>query len=297
MENTYYLAKWMNGELSEKELLTYVSAQEIADYKRIISQTNRYKKPGINKEKMLEEVLKTAEKPALLKKRSFAVFYRVAALLVLSISVYFFNKTTEENFDTNIGEKLALVLPDNSEVQLNAESNLSYHKSDWKNHRNLTLEGEAYFKVEKGAKFSVQTPHGTVAVLGTQFNVLSRKNSFEVTCFEGLVAVTYQKKRYLVAANNSLKLMKNVPTLSPFSSVLTPYWTQDKSRFKSTPFYKVIAAFERQYQLKIQYPEYLKKELYTGEFTHNNSEQALNSIALPFNLTITHKKKLVVLSK
>ena len=297
MENNYYLAKWMNGELSEAELLTYVSAQEIADYKRIISHTKRYKKPALNSAKILENILETTKKPIPHKKRSFAVFYRIAALLVLSFSVYYFSNSTTTTFETNIGEKTAFVLPDNSEVHLNAKSKIYYDKSDWKNNRNLTLNGEAYFKVAKGAKFTVQTSNGTVTVLGTQFNVNSRNNTFEVTCFEGLVEVTYQNNTFLVAAKNSLKLIKNTPTITPFTSEITPYWTLGKSRFKSIPFHQVIVTFERQYNLQIFYPEHLQNEFYTGEFTHNNSEQALNAIALPFNLTITHKKQFVVLSK
>jgi len=297
MDKTYYLAKWMNGELSEAELRTHVSAQEIADYKRIISHTSQYKKPTINTSDILDHVLQTKKKSSTSKKRSFAMFYRIAAVIVLSFSVYYFGGTNKEAFNTSTGEKLALILPDHSKVELNAKSDLSYDKKEWKNNRSLLLHGEAYFNVEKGSKFSVQTTNGTVAVLGTQFNVLSRNNHFEVTCFEGLVEVTYQDNTYLVAAKNSLKLIKNTPVLSSINNQGLPYWTLGKSRFKSTPFYQVIEAFERQYDLKVRYPEYLKNELYTGEFTHKNSKQALNAIALPFNLTSSYKKQHVVLSK
>lgn len=297
MDNNYYLAKWMNGELSEKELLTHVSAEEIATYKRIIAHTGHYKKPILNSAEMLEKVLKKSQKPIVLKKRPFAVFYRVAALLVLSISVYYFSQTTDATFNTKSGEKLALVLPDQSTVQLNAESEISYDKNDWKNNRNLTLKGEAYFKVAKGSKFSIQTSSGTVTVLGTQFNVLARGQSFEVTCFEGLVEVSYQNNTYLVSAKNSFKVNKKEPILTSEIKNESPYWTENKSHFKSSPFHFVIAAFERQYDVDISYPDSLKNKLYTGEFTHINKQQALNAIALPFNLSITYKKQQVVLSK
>lgn len=297
MDNNYYLAKWMNGELSESELLTYVNAQELAIYKRIISHTNSYKKPVINSPEILKNVLKNAQKSSQVKKRAITVFYRVAALLILSLTVYYFSQSNKVIFNTNNGEKLALILPDNSEVHLNAESKITYTKNEWKNNRNIHLKGEAYFKVSKGATFSVRTAAGIVSVLGTQFNVLSRARYFEVTCFEGLVEVTYQEQKYLIAAKNSFKLIDNNPVLSTEVKNKTPYWTADKSHFKSSPFHLVIDEFERQYNLKISYPNSLKNEFFTGEFTHNNSQQALNAIALPFNLTITHKNKQVELSK
>ncbi len=297
MDNDYYLAKWMDGTLSEAELLKYVSSKEIASYKRIIAHTDQYKKPALNSAEILKKVLKKSKKPSLYKKRSFAVFYRVAALLILSISVYYFTRTTSTTFRIKTERKLAFVLPDQSSVKLNAKSEVTYDKNNWKNHRDIHLKGEAYFKVTKGSKFNVQTPSGTVTVLGTKFNVLAREHRFEVTCFEGLVAVIYQNKKYLVPAKNSFKIVKDLPVLTSNITNKTPYWTENKSHFKSRPFHLVIAAFERQYHLEISYPNSLKNKLYTGEFPHNNKQQALNAIALPFNLSITHKKQQVILSK
>jgi len=63
-------------------------------------------------------------------------------------------------------------------VVLNSKSTISFNKTDWKNNRQLTLDGEAYFKVEKGSTFTVNTNNGSVTVLGTQFNVNSTRRFF-----------------------------------------------------------------------------------------------------------------------
>jgi ferric-dicitrate binding protein FerR (iron transport regulator) len=47
-------------------------------------------------------------------------------------------------------------------------------KRDWKTNRNLTLKGEAYFKVKE--EFTVNTAIGEVTCSWTQFNVKG-KNS------------------------------------------------------------------------------------------------------------------------
>lgn len=61
-----------------------------------------------------------------------------------------------------------------------------------KKSRNITLDGEAYFDVEKSdVPFRVRLKNSFVEVLGTQFNVISYQNDSisEVTLVEGSVNV------------------------------------------------------------------------------------------------------------
>ena len=104
---------------------------------------------------------------------------------------------------TDLAEHTEVYLPDSSQVILNAESKISFNKKTWDENRNVTLEGEAFFKVAKGKRFTVATESGIITVLGTQFNVENRKNFFEVTCYEGLVSVTYNNKETKLAAGTS----------------------------------------------------------------------------------------------
>ena len=53
------------------------------------------------------------------------------------------------------GEFASHTLPDGSEVHLNAATTLSYHPYWWKMNREVKLQGEAYFVVAKGKKFTV----------------------------------------------------------------------------------------------------------------------------------------------
>ncbi|MEM9931461.1 MAG: FecR domain-containing protein, partial [Bacteroidota bacterium] len=89
-----------------------------------------------------------------------------------------------------VGEKLEEELPDGSVVYANAVTTLSYSPQEWSSARDVQLKGEAFFEVEKGSNFTVNTPQGTVEVLGTSFNVLAREDIFEVICYTGKVRVT-----------------------------------------------------------------------------------------------------------
>jgi transmembrane sensor len=85
------------------------------------------------------------------------------------------NKYSESEYVVKapIGSRAYLVLPDNSEVWLNAGSTLRYSAGYGKEHRNLKLDGEAYFDVnnDQSVPFRVQVRDIVVHALGTSFNI------------------------------------------------------------------------------------------------------------------------------
>ena len=55
MEQNYYLAKWLNKEITEEELLKHISDDELRSYKKIVAASNLLETPKYNAE---EELLK-----------------------------------------------------------------------------------------------------------------------------------------------------------------------------------------------------------------------------------------------
>lgn len=97
------------------------------------------------------------------------------------------------------GERVAVTLPDGSDVQLNAGSTLRHRRGFTllpgvaAGVRSVRLEGEAFFDVEPaGRPFEVQAGEVRVTVLGTRFNVRARASSgapVRVDVAEGRVRV------------------------------------------------------------------------------------------------------------
>jgi ferric-dicitrate binding protein FerR (iron transport regulator) len=95
------------------------------------------------------------------------------------------------------GERLAVVLPGGSAVELNAGSSIRWARGfSWvpgvpRGERVVRLEGEAYFDVvTDGRPFRVRTADARVRVLGTRFNVRARPGEgTTVTVDEGSVEV------------------------------------------------------------------------------------------------------------
>jgi transmembrane sensor len=96
---------------------------------------------------------------------------------------------------TGYGEIKNILLPDSSLVILNANSSMRI-PSPWTETggRQVWLEGEAYFQVQKKAsaagKFVVHTKEVDVEVLGTKFNVNTRRQRAVVSLEEGKVRLS-----------------------------------------------------------------------------------------------------------
>ena len=284
MDENYFLAKWLNQEITEEELKKYISDEEIGIYKKIITNTTNLEVPNFDSEKHLQKVL-SSKKSKVINLRN--TIFKVAAMVAVIAIAYWFFQPKNTIYTTNLAQKTSFELPDFSTVNLNAASKVSFNEAKWKEKRELSLKGEAYFSVKKGSKFTVSTPEGSVSVLGTKFNVFARDTYFEVTCYQGLVSVDYQNKHYKVPAGTSLKAYNSkIKSITEITDA-KPTWLQDSSSFNSMPYSFVIKELERQYNIKVDYDPIFANYLFTGNFTHLNLKMALQAVSIPLNLKYT----------
>ena len=279
-----YLAKWLNNELSEAEFTEFKKSDEYASYQRILDVSSKLEAPDFNADEVLMAVnnRRTLQETKVVQLNPFKKFMKVAAVAAfLVLGSYFYLNTLGEKVTTQYAENSQVVLPDNSEVILNADSQLSYSKKKWDEKRKVNLNGEAFFKVAKGKRFTVATDAGLVAVLGTQFNVENREGFFEVTCFEGLVSVTFEGKEIKLPAGSSFMAINGEIIESQDSKDTEPSWINAESTFKSIPLKYVLQEFERQHNITVETADIDTEQLYTGSFSNTDSSLALKSISMP----------------
>lgn len=282
-----YLAKWLNNELSEADLSEFKKTEEYATYQRILETSNTLEAPSFNADMAWEslEDIRSKEQPKVISMSPFKSFLRVAAVIALLLGgSYFYLNTLDDTFTTQYAESKEIVLPDSSEIILNADSKLSYSEKNWDIKRNISLEGEAFFKVAKGKKFTVATKQGTVAVLGTQFNVENRGDFFEVTCFEGLVSVTFNGKEMKLPAGTSFVAINGKKTKTTAPKNGEPSWLNKESAFSSIPLKYVIKEFQRQHNVIVEIKGIDTNQLFTGTFSNTNIDLALKSISVPLQI-------------
>tara|TARA_R110002051_G_scaffold227671_2_gene289946 strand:- start:9839 stop:10843 length:1005 start_codon:yes stop_codon:yes gene_type:complete len=229
---------------------------------------------------------KNNRKLATPKKKSDIKAYSIVAFLTLALLaiIFVFNALNSNhiNYKTGFGETLNLKLSDGTLVVLNGNSEISYEKD---NPRDVTLKGEAYFKVKPiystHAKFWVNTSDLKVEVHGTQFNVNSRKNKTDVILDEGSIKLLLkngENKQMMpgefVSYSDEKITHQKINKAIKYSS-----WRDGTYIFNNTPLVEVMKYVEDTYGFSSEFKDPKIKELIiSGGIPNENLNICLSAI-------------------
>ncbi len=203
---------------------------------------------------------------------------------VLSILAYwYFNNGI--NVDSHDAIQLSHALPDGSQVILNSNSELNYDDS-YKDERKVHLDGEAYFELENGETFIVDTDLGKINLFRGSFNVSVRGDILTVACRTGKLHVLIEgMNTTILTSGKRLRYEKdsgnNVDIVDPMK---INSWTTGESYFDRTPLVDVVTALGMKYNTDITLPKKYKSDLYTGSFIHHDIEEALETVLSPMKI-------------
>lgn len=209
--------------------------------------------------------------------------WAVAASILVIFALGSFFRFYSITIETPVGQHLTAELPDHSKVNLNAQSTLTYHPYWWKINRLVKLQGEGFFEVEKGRKFTVKSTKGITQVLGTSFNIFARDEVYKVTCITGSVKVksrlgyeTILKpgSKAEIQANGEIKVETNIETFPEIS------WKKNIFLFTATPVLQVFSEIERQYGVHIE-TNISDDSLYSGNFTKDQNVEEILEYVCP----------------
>lgn len=246
--------------------------------------------------------------------------YAVAAATVIFGGIWLFAPTQKKGttlakldaneVSTKYGSKTKLMLPDSTQVWLNAGSKLSYSNDYGQTIREVKLEGEAYFDVTHNANkpFIIHTDKMDIKVLGTAFNVKCYPNekSMETSLIRGSIEVTLknrQSEKIILKPNEKLVLntvdsftekksfqknnkinMEQKPVVAiahvtydeQADAVVESSWVTNKLVFRAETFEELAMQMERWYNVRIHFQnESLKQIKLTGIFEKESINQAL----------------------
>lgn len=278
-ENAYWQA-WMKGDIKRQE--TVEEARSI-----LLSLSFRKASLSTTEKSVLKERIATSIGDHEVQPISspvshsfFHVYLRyAAAIAVLTVFTYFLLSVFQDSYatvTTAYGETKSIILPDKSEVILNANSSLRYPR-DWEKQedREVWLEGEALFKVSKQEiidenatakkrKFVVHATQLKVEVLGTEFNVRNRKGQTEVTLKEGKVkllrAVETAEEIVMQPGEHARLLADHKIAISKVKVKEFTTWTEKRWSFRDTPLEEVAKSITEYYGLEVEITEASLKE-------------------------------------
>lgn len=288
-----FLAQWLEGKLSDTELKNRISEADYSDYLKlrkgleISDQLNASTEDSFNK--IQEKIANKKTRVRKLYPVSWSI--GVAASIIVLFGLFSILGNNVITHETNFGETKTISLLDGSEVILNSKSTISFNESDWEENRQLTLDGEAYFKVEKGSTFTVNTNNGSVTVLGTQFNINSTNDFFDVVCYEGKVRVKTNSSAHILLPRQSVRKINGDSSDPSTTQLLQPTWIDGESTFKSVPIKHVITALEDQYNIKIDSESIDDTTIFSGSFPHKNLNIALITVFDALHIKYNEKEK------
>lgn len=232
----------------------------------------------------------------LFKNKKFLAIAATVVLLVSILTVYFIAPSTTITHKTSFGEILNLKLPDGTDVALNSNSTLSYSKD---NPRNVTLNGEAFFKVVKkiadNAKFWVKTDDLQIEVYGTSFNVNNRSSNTKVFLEEGIVALklkngTQKKMKPGDLISYSYKDNTIIEQKIALRPELETSWKDGSLIFDRESLKTAMQKIKNTYGLEVVFEnEASKNILLTGAVPTQNLDICIKTIEKTAQVTIVNK--------
>lgn len=245
------------------------------------------------------------------KERSRVFFMKrvmqyAAAFIILAVGTYSVVHFTSSSIEDTMtiaynGSIKEFSLPDGTKVWLNKDAVLKYPKKFATDHRNVSLEGEAYFEVSKDKKrpFTVATDAMKVRVLGTKFNVRSDKHSSlaETSLLEGEVEVTGNRAEGQIILAPGQKAELDLKTgrlcVKQVNAKLDAVWRDDLIPFEKATIAEIASTLERFYNVKIVLSADINNSTYSGVLRKRESiDSVLNSLknSIPISYKVSGHK-------
>ncbi len=211
------------------------------------------------------------------------------------------------------GGQYQVILPDGTNVWLNAASSLKYPTAFTSKERRVELNGEAYFEVNSqrssiGNKipFYVETSTQTVEVLGTHFNInaYADESSTKTTLVEGAVRVSAEVKgkvaSILLKSGEQASINKSHASVSVVDINNFIAWKNGLFQFQDSDIEAVMRELSRWYNVDVEFEgEVPNIKLWGKVYRNVNASEALEILSyfgLKYKITQDGSDKKIIIS-
>ncbi|MCU0454872.1 MAG: DUF4974 domain-containing protein [Bacteroidales bacterium] len=230
-----------------------------------------------------------------------------------------------------LGARSEVRLNDGTEVLLNAGSMIKYRSDYNLNNRDLTLEGEAYFRVASNTDLPLVVNAGNINIkaTGTEFNVkaYSEEGIIETTLVDGEVEISHKgnsdkdkvlilkpNQKAIYAEQSDLLTLEKIKEIEPQAVkiqkietadlLVSPEtdveqataWTQNKLIIRSENLESLCTKLQRKYNVTFVFSSSeIKKHRFSGVLLDETLQQVLDVITLTAPVDYLLDKKTVLL--
>ena len=296
-DKVLYWETWINDNPDQQAV---VDAASNLLTKLMVTETTVSDEHSYAARDRLMTAIRAERKPAkLISMRPRTIWWASAAAVVglVILSIYYFPNVSRVKYETEYAETRNILLPDGSQVTLNARSSLKINKN-WKagETREVWLDGEGFFSVihtSENSKFIVHARDINVEVLGTEFNLQRRRERTKVILHSGKVQLTevdnklaapiIMKPGDIVEYNDvSHNLVRKRADTVMYSAL-----KDGKMIFNNADFNEIRQVLEDNYGLKVTIINLdLKGKQFNGVFPVNNLQILLTALGKAYDIAI-----------
>ena len=279
----------MNNDLLYRYFMGTVTPEEGMAVKQWVEASEDNRKAFFRERRMFDAMLLVDNEAPVVKRRpalrrlgrAVLKVASVAALLFFAVLLYDSYTEKRDTFaivSVHAGQRTHITLPDGTGVWLNARSEIRYSTSYNDSHRDVSLEGEAYFSVAKNKElpFIVHTRVFNVKATGTAFNVQTYPgtNDFEVALFEGSVDINSNyvpDKVVSLTPGNKASWHKRHLVVSAIGNEESYQWRAGFISFRDESLGEIMKQFEKSFGIRINiHNTALFEHTYTGKFRQSD---------------------------
>jgi ferric-dicitrate binding protein FerR (iron transport regulator) len=220
------------------------------------------------------------------------------------------NTVTYNVLSTPKGGQYRLVLPDGSQVWLNAASSIRYPTAFTGTDREVEITGEAYFEIARNPSmpFRVQTVNHlgdadpmTIEVLGTHFNVnaYADEDAVRTTLLEGSVKIKKGNRSGLLRPGQQAQLqpMGDIRWIPEVDVEQVTAWKNGVFEFDGEELPVIMRQIARWYDVEVVYEGKIPTEPFTGRVSRSTTLSGVLKILKLSDIEVTvHNNKVIVRS-
>jgi len=284
------LGKWLDKKASPEEIAQLSTQYDLEELSNILKLQKQTDIRTLDSEEIWNQLEPQLEQTSGKSKIPWKLI--LLGFIVVFGGLMLFNK--KDIIKSNPGQNLEFLFQDDSKVTLAPSSEIAYLDKDWNSKRRIKLSGQAYFEVQKGPKFTVETNDALVTVLGTAFEINEFLSRTEVKCFEGRVEVSAGNQQVVLSRNESVVINN-----SKLSNVILH--KENKPQFLGSSIsYKALKTFElkdeikRFYNKDVVFKNIDAKTAFSGALVLNDLDKAISYIGQSMNWTYEIQKNQII---
>ena len=290
------LSQWLSGDLTAEQLKSLNDQYDLEALRTVLDRQETLDLETVDSANLWDSVEQKISRTKPFYRRKWFLALLVCGAIIAAIFLY--GIVGSSQIKTQETQNTERLFADGTKVILSPSSSLKFTEKNWSDERRLKLKGQAFFAVEKGTEFIVETDKGSVTVLGTEFEIWESGETWKVLCMEGKVKVSNSEGTESIdlTVGDQVFINNNVFSKASKHESIGASFLTDQQQYQGISADALMKEVERFYGLKVKQRGIEGPGMFSGVLILNDLEKALDYIARSMNWNYEMEKESISFS-